>query len=467
MILFFVAIGLLLLGYFTYSKVIENIWGIDENRSTPAIKYADGVDFVKMPLWRIFLIQFLNIAGLGPVFGAILGAVYGPVALLWIVFGCIFAGGVHDYLTGMISLKFKGKSIVYITEKLFGKHFKTLFLIFYLTLLLLLGTVFAVNPAKMIADLSHTPLTLWIVIVFAYYFLTTLMPIDKIIGKVYPYFAALLLIMTVSVMVMLFKSGLPFYPQMTFSNLHPENIGIFPMLFITIACGAISGFHATQSPIMARCLPNERDGRIIFYGAMVTEGIIALIWATLAIAFFHNSSGLYEAIKASGQGGVVSVISTSLLGKIGGALTILSIVALSITSGGSAFRSIRLTVTDFLNLKNQNNFKRLLLSALILSCGVILSRLNYTTLWQYFGWANQALSALVLWTLTYYLRKKSKFYFITLIPALFMTAVVVSYIFQDKIGFNLQPSIANAIGVASTIILLIVFYITKGKIKNK
>lgn len=466
MILFFVSILLLLLGYFVYSKVVEKIWGIDPNRPTPAIKYADGVDFVKMPLWRIFLIQFLNIAGLGPVFGAILGAIYGPVALLWIVFGCIFAGGVHDYLTGMISLKYKGKSIVYITEKLFGKHFKTLFLIFYLTLLLLLGTVFAVNPAKMLADLSHSPLNFWIIAVFTYYFLTTLMPIDKIMGKIYPYFAILLLVMTISVMVMLFKSGLPFYPQMTFTNLHPEHAGIFPILFITIACGAISGFHATQSPLMARCLPNERDGRIIFYGAMITEGIIALIWATLAIAFFHNTSNLLTEIQSSGQGGVVSLISTSLLGKIGGALTILSIVALSITSGGSAFRSIRLTVTDFLNLKNQNNFKRLLLSAIILSCGVILSRLNYTTLWQYFGWANQALSALVLWTLTYYLRKKSKFYFITLIPALFMTAVVVSYIFQDKIGFNLSPIHSNIIGVVSALILLIVFYLVKRKKKK-
>ena len=452
-------------GYFIYSKFIEKIWGINENRITPAVRYADGVDFVKMPLWRIFLIQFLNIAGLGPVFGAILGAVYGPIALLWIVFGCIFAGGVHDYLTGMISLKFKGKSIVYVTEKLFGKNFKTLFLIFYLILLLLLGTVFAVNPAKMIADLSHTSLNFWIVVVFTYYFLTTLMPIDKIMGKIYPYFAILLLVMTVSVMIMLFKSGLPFYPQLTFSNLHPEHIGIFPMLFITIACGAISGFHATQSPIMARCLPNEKDGRIIFYGTMVTEGIIALIWATLSMAFFHNSNELYTIIHTSGQGEVVSLISTGLLGNTGGALTILSIVALSITSGGSAFRSIRLTVTDFLNIKKQTNFKRLLLSLFILSCGVILSRLNYTTLWQYFGWANQALSALVLWTLTYYLKKKSKNYYITLIPALFMTSVIVSYIFQDKIGFNIQPLYANIVGILIAIIFCIIFFASKKRVK--
>jgi len=465
MILFFIAVGLLLTGYFIYSKFIEKIWGINENRITPAVRYADGVDFVKMPLWRIFLIQFLNIAGLGPVFGAILGAVYGPIALLWIVFGCIFAGGVHDYLTGMISLKFKGKSIVYVTEKLFGKNFKTLFLIFYLILLLLLGTVFAVNPAKMIADLSHTSLNFWIVVVFTYYFLTTLMPIDKIMGKIYPYFAILLLVMTVSVMIMLFKSGLPFYPQLTFSNLHPEHIGIFPMLFITIACGAISGFHATQSPIMARCLPNEKDGRIIFYGTMVTEGIIALIWATLSMAFFHNSNELYTIIHTSGQGEVVSLISTGLLGNTGGALTILSIVALSITSGGSAFRSIRLTVTDFLNIKKQTNFKRLLLSLFILSCGVILSRLNYTTLWQYFGWANQALSALVLWTLTYYLKKKSKNYYITLIPALFMTSVIVSYIFQDKIGFNIQPLYANIVGILIAIIFCIIFFASKKRVK--
>ena len=465
MILFLTSLILLILGYFTYAKVVEKIWGVDENFETPAVKLNDGVDYVQMPLWRIFLIQFLNIAGLGPVFGAILGAIYGPVALLWIVFGCIFAGGVHDYLVGMISVRNNGKSIVDVTEKIFGKYFKFVFLIFFVGLLLLLGTVFAINPAKMLSNLSHTQLIWWIIAVFGYYFLATLLPVDKIIGKFYPYFAGLLVVMTVLLITGLILSGKPLYPHLTFSNLHPEHQNIFPLLFITIACGAISGFHATQTPIMARCLPNEKYGRIIFYGAMVTEGIIALIWATLSIAFYEETGGLLNAINTLGQGGVVSEISMGILGKIGGTLTVLSIVILSITSGDTAFRSIRLTIAETVNINQTKVLNRLFLSTIILGTGIFLSRFNLTTLWQYFGWANQALSSLVLWTITYYLAQKGKNYVITLIPALFMTAVVISYILQVKIGLSLTPFIANSVGIISAIITLILFFLRKNNIK--
>ncbi len=461
MILFFCSVALLILSYFTYAKVIEKLWGVDENFVTPAEKYDDGIDFVKMPLWKIFLIQFLNIAGLGPVFGAILGAVYGPVALLWIVFGCIFAGGVHDYLVGMISVRHNGKSIVFITEKLFGKFFKIIFLLFFIGLLLLLGTVFAINPAKMLANISNTPLSWWIIAVFGYYFLATLLPVDKIIGKFYPYFAALLVIMTTLLMIVLIFSGKPLYPHLTFANLQPQHVSIFPILFITIACGAISGFHATQTPIMARCLPNEKYGRQIFYGAMVTEGIIALIWATLSISFYQETSSLSNAVNTLGQGGVVSQIAIGLLGKIGGILTILSIVILSITSGDTAFRSIRLTVSDFTNIDQTKIINRIILSSVILGCGILLSRTDLTTLWQYFGWANQALSTLALWTITYYLSMKGKNYLITLIPALFMTAVVISYILQVKIGFSYAPQHANMAGILAAILVGIVFHFTK------
>lgn len=467
MILFLISLTLLILGYFTYAKIIEKLWGTDENFKTPAVELNDGVDYVQMPIWRIFLIQFLNIAGLGPVFGAILGAIYGPVALLWIVFGCIFAGGVHDYFVGMISVRNKGKSIVFITEKLFGKYFKIIFLLFFMGLLLLVGTVFAINPAKMLANLSHTPLIWWIVAVFGYYFLATLLPVDKIIGRFYPYFAGLLVVMTILLIIVLSISGKPFYPHLTFSNLHPEQHNIFPLLFITIACGAISGFHATQTPIMARCLPNEKYGRIIFYGAMVTEGIIALIWATLSIAFYQETGGLLNAINTLGQGGVVSDISMGLLGKVGGTLTVLSIIILSITSGDTAFRSIRLTIAETANINQAKILNRLALSAVILGTGIFLSRFNLTTLWQYFGWANQALSSLVLWTITYYLAQKGKNYFITLIPALFMTSVVISYILQVKIGLSLAPVTANIAGILSTIIILLIFIVYKNQKINK
>ncbi|MBQ3310720.1 carbon starvation protein A [bacterium] len=466
MIIFSLAFIFLVLGYLFYSKYVERVLGVDENRKTPAIKYNDGVDFVPMPIWRVFLIQFLNIAGLGPVFGAILGAVYGPVCLLWIVFGCIFAGGVHDFFSGMLSLKYKGKSIVYLTEKLFCKYFKIIFLIFFVGLLILLGTVFAINPAKMLANISHTSLNLWICVIFGYYFLTTLLPVDKLIGRLYPFFALLLIVMTCALMFMLIKSGVTFYPDLTALNLHPNHANIFPLLFVTVACGAVSGFHATQSPIMARCLPNEKNGRAIFYGAMVTEGIIALIWATLGIAFYQQTGGLLNAIDKLGQGGVVSEISTGLLGHTGGILTVLSIIVLSITSGDTAFRSIRITIADFLHWEQKSIPKRLLLSTIILSCGVLLSRINLTTLWQYFGWANQALSSLVLWTVTYYLMKKHKNFYITLIPAIFMTSVVVSYIFQVKIGFNLSSQVSNIIGILVSLLFAIIFFLNKNPDKK-
>lgn len=467
MIIFFIALILLICGYLFYSKFVENVFGIDENRRTPAIKYNDGVDFVPMPIWRVFLIQFLNIAGLGPVFGAILGAVYGPVCLLWIVFGCIFAGGVHDFCSGMLAIRYKGKSIVYLTEKLFGKYFKVIFLIFFIGLLILLGTVFAINPAKMLANISHSSLNIWICIIFGYYFLTTLLPVDKVIGRLYPFFALLLIVMTCALMFMLIKSGAAFYPDLTKLNLHPDHASIFPLLFVTVACGAVSGFHATQSPIMARCLPNEKNGRAVFYGAMVTEGVVALIWATLGIAFYQQTGGLLNAINNFGQGGVVSEISTGLLGHTGGILTVLSIIVLSITSGDTAFRSIRITIADFLHWEQKSIPKRLFLSTIILSCGVLLSRINLTTLWQYFGWANQALSSLVLWTIAYYLMKKHKFFYIALIPAIFMTSVVVSYIFQVKIGFHLSEFVSNIIGIIFALIFTIVFFIQKSKCSNK
>ena len=456
MLLFIIATTALILGYFIYGKVVEKIFGADPNRQTPALTKCDNVDFMPMSGWRVFLIQFLNIAGLGPVFGAILGALYGPVALLWIVLGSIFAGGVHDYLSGMMSVREGGSSLVKIVEKYMGAKTRNFFLVLMEGFLLLLGAVFAMSPAHMLADLSQSAFAYWIAAIFAYYFLATMLPIDKIIGRFYPLFALLLIGVTLALMIVLFVKGGEFYPNLSFSNQHPEALPIFPLMFITIACGALSGFHATQSPLMARCLKNEKYGRAIFYGAMITEGVVALVWATLGMSFYQGSDNLLGAINLSGPGNVVSEISRSFLGDLGGSLAVLAVVILSITSGDTAFRSARLTVGDYL-LEKPNFVKRLFISILVLGGGVLLSFFDLTTIWMYFGWSNQCLATIVLWTASVYLRKNKRCYVITLLPAMFMSMVCVSYIMYDKIGLNLDINLSCLIGVITGLILGFLF----------
>ena len=457
MFVFCIAAISLIFGYLLYGTVVEKVFGIRENLVTPAIAKNDNVDFVVLPVWRVFLIQFLNIAGLGPVFGAILGALYGPISLLWIVLGSIFAGGVHDYLSGMISVRNGGQSLVPLVEKYLGKRVKGVFLIFMVLFLLLLGAVFAMSPAHMLADLSQTDFLWWILAVFAYYFLATLLPIDKIIGRFYPLFALLLIGVTLALLFVLFASGSTFYPQLTLANLHPKALPVFPLMFVTIACGALSGFHATQSPLMARCLSNEKYGRSIFYGAMITEGLVALVWATLGMAFYAESGGLYAIIAEKGPGGVVSDVANGYLGHFGGMLAVLSVVLLSITSGDTAFRSARLTVGDYWQKENKSLRKRLIISALVLSGGIAMSFFDLTTIWLYFGWANQCLATITLWMATFYLYNERKNFLISLIPAGFMTSVCVSYIMYDKIGFRLPLKYSIAVGVASAVLSVAVF----------
>ena len=340
--LFLLACSLLVLGYFIYGSFVERVFGADFKRKTPAVQYQDGVDYVPLPTYKIFLIQFLNIAGLGPVFGALMGAVYGPVALLWIVFGCIFAGAVHDYLVGMLSLRYKGQSVVFLVEKFFGSKFKFVFMLFLGLFLILVGTVFAMNPAAMLADISKMDFAIWICIVFGYYFLATLLPVDKIIARFYPLFACLLIGVTASLIISLFLSDIPVFENVSFFSQHPKGESFFPIMFVTIACGAISGFHATQSPMMAKCLKNEKHGRSVFYGAMITEGFVALIWATLGISFYQNTASISSVLSTVGPGGAIKEITSSFLGSIGGGIALLSVVILSITSGDTAFRSARL-----------------------------------------------------------------------------------------------------------------------------
>jgi len=457
MAIFLTAVLLLIIGYTVYGRIVEKIFGINEKAVTPALQKCDNVDFMVLPEWRVFLIQFLNIAGLGPVFGAILGALYGPVALLWIVFGSIFAGGVHDYMAGMISVRNGGQSLVPLVEKYLGAKVKIVFLVFMVCFLLLLGSVFAMSPARMLANLSATPFVWWIIAIFGYYFLATLLPIDKIIGRFYPLFALLLIVISAAMMVVLFTSDKPFYPVLTLANLHPQGLPIFPLMFVTIACGAISGFHATQSPLMARCLANEKHGRAIFYGAMITEGIVALIWATLGIAFYQGSDGLHNVIMSSGPGGVVSDVAKGYLGSFGGMLAVLSVILLSITSGDTAFRSARLTIGDYWQKENKSLKKRLLISIVVLSGGIAMSFFDLTTIWIYFGWTNQLLATITLWMASFYLYQNNKNYWLTLIPAGFMTSVCVTYIMFDKIGFNLPLDISSIVGSIVAVALVIIF----------
>lgn len=461
--LFILSVCLLVLGYLVYGRIVEKVFGASEIRKTPAIKYNDGIDYVPMPVWKIFLIQFLNIAGLGPVFGAVLGAVYGPACLLWIVFGSIFAGGVHDYLTGMFSLRYKGCTMDFLIEKVLNKRIKLLFSLFLIVILILVGAVFALNPAKMLADIFHSEYIIFAVIIFAYYFIATLLPVDKIIGKCYPFFAILLVTMTMALLASLFGMSGDWYHNMGFQNMYPDKTPIFPLMFITIACGAISGFHSTQSPIMARCITNEKDGRKIFYGAMIFEGFIALAWATLGIAFYDNSQSLLTAVQKLGQGGVVAEISRALLGPIGSKLTVLSVVILSITSGDTAFRSARLTIANLLKYNQTKMFNRLLLSLAVLVVGIAFIMVDITVLWMYFAWANQTLGMITLWAISVYLRRKNRFYPITLLPAIFMSMVCFTYILHVKIGFNLDLNYSKVIAASLTCLILSVFFGFKPK----
>ncbi len=471
MITLTVSIVILIAGYFIYSKYLERVFGIDETRLTPAYTLTDGVDYIPMPWWRVFLIQFLNIAGLGPIFGAVAGAMWGPVAYLWIVLGSVFAGAVHDYFSGMLSLRHNGLSITEIIGIYLGAGAKQIMRVFTVFLMILVGAVFIVGPAKILAGLTpdYATMTFWVWVVFGYYILSTLLPINKVIGRIYPVFGFALLFMAVSLIIALFAQGyqIPELSADNFKNFHIQSYDfpVFPMLFITIACGAISGFHATQSPLMARCMENEKQGRRVFYGAMITEAIVAMIWATISMSFFGGIRELNE-IMVAHQGNAAWVVNESanvLLGKFGAFLAILGVVAAPITSGDTAFRSARLIVADFLNLKQGPMINRLYISIPLFATGFFLTQINFDVIWRYFAWSNQTLATVVLWTITVYLVNYKKNYWITFIPALFMTAVVSTYLFLAPEGFYLSKTISYSVGIGITFLSLVWFVIFRKK----
>jgi carbon starvation protein CstA len=456
---FFLSVLALILGYVVYGALAERLFGADITRATPARTMADGVDYVTMPTWKVFLIQLLNIAGVGPVFGPIMGALYGPAALLWIVLGSIVAGGVHDYLSGMMSLRYNGKSLPDVVGYALGNGLKHFMRAFSLLLVVLVGVVFVAAPAGLLANLTGWPLMWFVVAIFGYYFLATVMPIDVIIGRLYPLFAVVLLIMAVGVSGGLIVKGCAFYNWAEWTNQHPTNLPLWPLMFVTIACGAVSGFHATQSPLMARCMKEEKYGRSVFYGAMIAEGVIGLIWATAGMSFYNSSPELAAAIANGGPGAVVNTICMTLLGPIGGALAILGVVVLPITSGDTSFRAARLIIADVLNFAQKTPLSRLYIAVPIFIIGIILSRVDFSILWRYFGWANQTLAAVTLWAGAAYLARRSAIHWAASLPATFLTAVATAYICMEQIGFNLPYTISVIAGCVVAVGLLALFLV--------
>lgn len=478
MITFIISLALLIGGYFIYGKYVANVFGVDANRATPVQTMADGVDYVKLPGWKIFLIQFLNIAGLGPIFGAIMGIMFGPSAFLWIVFGTIFAGAVHDYLSGMLSLRNDGASLPEIVGSQLGSGIKQALRVFSLLLMILVGAVFVYNPADLLAMLTPSSLdrTFWIIVIFIYYMAATLLPVDKLIGKLYPIFGFALIFMAIGLMVMLFvhHSAVPEVWNEFYNHTeNPDATPIFPMMFVSIACGAISGFHATQSPMMARCLQNERHARPVFYGAMVTEGIVALIWAAAAIAFTGGYSHLHDFLASGSPAVLVNQISHSWLGVVGGLLAVLGVIAAPITSGDTALRSARLIAADFSKVKQDKIIKRLLVSVPIFIACFIVMLMPYEILWRYFAWCNQTLAVFTLWAITVWLTSREKPYAITMLPALFMTAVSITYILYAPeglslltlplLGFKISYPIAIGCGCSLSALIGVVFMLKKSE----
>ncbi|QIM65969.1 carbon starvation protein CstA [Mannheimia granulomatis] len=511
MLWFFFCVAVLVLGYFVYGKIIEKIFVINPKRTTPAYSMKDGVDYMPMSKTKIWLIQLLNIAGTGPIFGPILGALYGPVAMLWIVIGCIFAGAVHDYFCGMLSIRNGGATMPNLAGKFLGRPVKVFINVMALILLLLVGVVFVASPAQLLATITMdvagatqgtmelgdveaikqavasggvtvwgmdkaTVISVWTLIIFAYYILATLLPVDKIIGRIYPFFGALLLFMSVGMVYGLVSAHLSVADPIDFfrtvnadgqgltwekftQNFQVKgDVPIWPLLFLTISCGALSGFHATQTPLMARCAQNESEGRFIFYGAMITEGVIALVWCMVGLAFYESPQALQDAISAGSPSKVVYDSSLHFLGFIGGIFAVLGVVVLPITSGDTAFRAARLQLAEIFGLEQRTLVKRLYIAIPLFVLGFIVSKLDFSVLWRYFTWANQMTAMVMLWTAAAYLYRYKKFHWVCSIPAWFITTVCATYLAYNKIGFGLNYQLSVYIGLAITLVCIICFF---------
>ena len=479
MISLLVSVLVLVVGFLVYSRVTEKIFAPDD-RPTPAVAINDGVDCMPMKTWKAFLIQLLNIAGTGPIFGALMGAVFGPVVFLWIVFGSILGGAVHDYMTGMISSRHSGASIAELSGIYLGKVIKWIMRVFSVVLLVLCGTVFVTSPAGLLDSLTPGWMngTFWAVVILIYYLLATLLPIDKLIGKLYPVFGVLLITMAVATIGgILFSGGKYTIPEISLQNLHPDGTPVWPYMFITVACGAVSGFHATQSPMIAKCIKTEKEGRRVFYGAMICESVIALIWAAAGVSFYGTTQLLNEALK-SGASSVVYEISTGVLGMVGGALAIAGVVICPITSGDTAFRSARLIVAETFKLDQKKIKNRFIVTIPLLAIGGVLTWIaivndgGFQIIWRYFSWSNQTLAMITLWVASAYLLKKGKYRFgslLTAFPAAFMSAVSLTYIMMASEGFRLGQTVSYISGAIFAITLFVIYlvFLIRSQRKNK
>lgn len=472
MLAFICGLAFLIGGYLFYGRLTQSAVKPDPNRMTPAYARSDGVDYVPMATWRVYLVQLLNIAGLGPVFGPILGALWGPQVFLWVVFGCVLGGAVHDFLVGAMSIRNDGAGLPDLIGHYLGtaaKHFSTMFI---LLLMLLVGTVFVKGPALLLVELlpaetvgswfgagdalwlqsSHLGLSSWLWIVmlaiYAYYVLATMLPIDAIIGRFYPFFAAALLVMVTGLGFALLTGHIAM-PEFTLENLHPKQLPVWPLIFITVSCGAVSGFHATQSPLMARCLKNEKHMRTVFYGAMIAEGVIALIWAAVAQGFYGGSQGLAAALSSGGPGKIVHDACFQTMGVVGGILAVLGVVVLPITSGDTAFRVARLTLADYFHVPQGRLLNRYILAVPLFGLSFALNFVNFDIIWRYFGWANQALAAVALWTGAVFLARRGSRWWLAYIPAVFMTVVTTSYILVEDVGFGLSQRVGAGLGITA------------------
>lgn len=488
MITFLISLAALVVGYMLHGRVVERVFGPDD-RPTPALRKADGIDYIVLPGWRIFMIQFLNIAGTGPIFGAIMGMWFGPAAYLWIVFGCIFGGAVHDYISGMLSLRNDGEGLAELTGRYLGPTARKFLIVFTMMMMVLVGAFFVYCPAIILSGIWGDRM-MWVFIIFAYYIATTMMPIDKVIGRVYPLFAISMLFMVVALGVVLCIKH-PTLPEVWdgLGNWGIAKLGLkqslFPALFVTIACGAVSGFHATQSPMMARCMKSEHQGRPVFYGAMITEGVVALVWATISSYFFFYE-GWREVCppevvaKFEGQSAlsliqffdaptVVNIVCASWLGTFGSVLALLGIVAAPITTGGSSFRTARLILSEAFGLKQNSMHSRLLLSLPVFAVGIALlawqigNPSGFGTVWQYVAWGTQVMAAITLWMCTVYLRQEKKCFWLTLIPAIFMTMVVTDFLFVSPTIMGLDYSLSLMLSSALTLLAILRFFTSSHK----
>ncbi len=459
MITFLTCLALLIAAYFTYGRYLERLADIDSERPTPVDRCEDGVDYIKLPRWRVFLIQLLNIAGTGPIFGAILGACFGPVAFLWITLGGIFFGAMHDFLSGVMIMRHDGRSLPEIIGIYMGITTRSVVRVFSIALMVLVGAVFILSPAELLASMvPSVAKNIWVWIILTYYVLATMLPVDKVIGKVYPIFGIALIAMAAGLLVVLLSGSYAIPELTTLHNfqLNPDKLPIIPTLFITIACGAISGFHATQSPLMARCITNEKKCRSVFYGSMISESVIALIWAAIAMAFFHGPTGLGEQLAEHGGNAAwaVDVISHTTLGKVGAVLALLGVVAAPITSGDTAFRGARLIVADIFKIDQRSILKRFAVCIPLFVIGYGITLINFDIVWRYFAWANQTLAAVVLWAIYIWLARKKRNCWVALIPALAMTFIVTCFVFVSPQFFGIENKIlAFALAALSTVAL--------------